>query len=119
MDDESLSPSKPMVTARMAILDSLASATVTGVAGLESRNPSFEREMVTSERAFRFGHGNPVRGIGKGVIYAEIKIDTEKHLPDQILCSIDVEVIPRDIPFLLSRASRSRMGALIDFPQTR
>ena len=52
-------------------------------------------------------------------IYASIDIITEKKAADQILCAIDVGDVSRDVPFLLSRSSLSRMGELIDFPPNK
>ena len=58
-----------------------------------------------SNRAFKFGDGRIVHSTKRVKIPAKI---------GQTKCHIETEVVPTDIPLLLSKASLKKAGAVLD-----
>ena len=94
-----------------AVLDTACTRTVCGekwldnyVSGLQ-QNELAKLETKDSARAFRFGDGRLVHSTKSMKIPAVI---------GQTKCHIETEVVPVDIPLLLSKASLKRAGAVLD-----
>ena len=109
------SSEKPIFQRGTVILDSGASTTVTGTAWMREWEKSYGYNLRKSTRAFRFGPGEPVKSIGQTTIFADIAVIKEDQSVGRIQCAIDVEIVPREVPFLVSRSSLCRMSAMIDF----
>ena len=99
-----------------AVLDTACTRTVCGekwldhyVAGLQQSELA-KLQTKDSARSFRFGDGRVVHSTKSVKIPAVIA---------QTKCHIETEVVPVDIPLLLSKASLKRAGAVLDIEQDK
>ncbi|KAI4873784.1 hypothetical protein NFI96_002219, partial [Prochilodus magdalenae] len=91
-----------------AVIDTACTRTVCGEKWLDNYVDGLkqsELEIQTSTKAFRFGDGRLVYSTKRVKIPAVI---------GQTECHIETEVVPVDIPLLLSKTSLKRAGAVLD-----
>lgn len=91
-----------------AVIDTACTRTVCGEKWLDNYVDGLnqnELETQTSAKAFRFGDGRLVHSTKRVTIPAVI---------GQTKCHIETEVVPVDIPLLLSKTSLKRAGAVLD-----
>ncbi|XP_024125019.2 uncharacterized protein LOC112144625 [Oryzias melastigma] len=101
-----------------AIIDTACTRTVCGEKWLESYikdlNRSQIHKMMQTEsqscRPFRFGDGQ--------VVYSNRKVKLPAKI-GQTKCHIESEVVPADIPLLLSKMSLKRAGTVLDMENDR
>ena len=92
-----------------AILDTACTKTVCGTSWLQNFVENGGKVLSTqrSHRPFKFGHGSVIYSDKAIIIAAKIgKTD----------CKINVEVVPIELPLLLSKESIKRAGAELDIP---
>ncbi|KAL1281668.1 hypothetical protein QQF64_000471 [Cirrhinus molitorella] len=94
-----------------AVIDTACTKTVCGqkwldhyISGLKPAEQK-KLECTDSAKAFKFGDGRVVQSAQKVKIPAKI---------GQTNCHIETEVVPADIPLLLSKTSLKRVGAVLD-----
>ncbi|XP_014051020.1 uncharacterized protein isoform X1 [Salmo salar] len=94
-----------------AVIDTACTRTVCGAKWLDSYVSELNMKEVQnmidipSNRAFKFGDGRIVHSTKRVKIPAKI---------GQTKCHIETEVVPTDIPLLLSKASLKKAGAVLD-----
>lgn len=99
-----------------AVIDTACTRTVCGekwLADYVSELPQKELQKIKDEkstRPFRFGDGKIVQSTRKVTIPAKI---------GQTRCKIETEVVPADIPMLLSKTSLKRASAVLDIAQDK
>ena len=97
-----------------AILDTACSKTVCGQRWFDnymSNLSQFDKDKVTytaSSKLFKFGDGATVRSLK--LVKLPCRIGT-------VNCTIDTEVVPTDIPLLLSKSSLQRAGTILNLKE--
>lgn len=96
---------------RPAVIDTACTRTVCGEKWLDNyasqltQDDLLKIKNIKSARPFKFGDGRVVHSTKKVTIPAII---------GQRRCQIETEVVPADIPLLLSKTSLKRAGAVLD-----
>ena len=94
------------------ILDSGCSKTVAGKSWLEEINHTMsqaDRESIVEKKS------NSIFRFGDGVENSSLKVVTIPIYIGKLRILLDVEIVDKEIPLLLSRAAMKRLGMTIDF----
>ena len=99
-----------------AILDTACSKTVCGQKWFENYMSNLSQDdknkvsSTSSSKLFKFGDGETVRSMKLVNIPCKI---------GNVNCTIDTEVVPTDIPMLLSKSSLQRAGTILNLKEDR
>ena len=113
INGHSLSEKSPLI-----LIDSGASLSVAGKRWLQWRSRGKDKLSAVDGVTFRFGDGPNLRSLGKCTIDITLLPHVTNQSAEQIL-KMEIHVVDSDVPLSMSRKSLARMGASIDFRQSR